>query len=269
MFGIFKPAPKPDYLVSAKEKLRDLVSLHLKTLALKRIAGISVDAYGTFDGSKWIAEAQYFIDKVLVPRLSIEETQALLSGGLNAIAQKLIEERVREECRRMHDAGEYDMTIQTLHPPDSKLKALTALRRESLKGTISSTGKVSRGLIIRQEPLDRILAGTKTWEMRSAHTKVRGTVALIRKGAKAIFGLAEIVDSRGPLSRADMLESIRYHAISPERLDSPEVVNYRFAWVLRNVRRLPRTINYLHKGGVIFVTLDEFAVAELSQFTDQ
>ena len=64
MFGLFKSKPTPDHLAGAKQKLRDLVSIHLKTLALKRQAGITVDAYGTANGSKWIAETQYLVDKV-------------------------------------------------------------------------------------------------------------------------------------------------------------------------------------------------------------
>lgn len=264
MFNIFKSASKQDILASAKQKLRALVTTHLKTLAIKRVAGITIDAYNNVDGSKWIAESQYFMDKVLLPLLSIEETKEILNAGMSAIAQELIEGPVRAECQRMHDTGEHDMTVRTLHPPESK--ATATLRSTMLPTGKSPDGVISRGLIIREEPLDRILNGAKTWEMRSAHTKIRGPVALIRKGSKAIFGIANIVDSRGPFSRAEMLESVRFHAITPSRLDSPEVSNYHFAWVLQNVHRLPRAINYQHKGGVIFVTLDELAIAELETY---
>lgn len=42
---------------------------------------------------------------------------------------------------------------------------------------------VSRGLIILPEPLRKILNGSKTWEIRSRATAVRGPVALIESGS--------------------------------------------------------------------------------------
>lgn len=162
MFSIFKSEPKPDYLATAKQKLRDLVTLHLKTLAMRRYAGISEDAYGNVDGSKWIAETQYFVDKLFSPRLSNEERQAVLNAGLSVIGQELIETPVRGECSRMHAAGEHDMTVRRLHPPDSKPRTTAAPRSGTLAGTSKPPGRVTRGLIIREEPLNRILSGTKT-----------------------------------------------------------------------------------------------------------
>ena len=264
MFNIFRSDSRPDHLAAAKHKVRELVALHLKTLAMQRHAGLSEDAYGKVDSSKWIAETQYFVDKLLLPQLSIGEVQAVLTAGLSSMAQEFIETPVREECRRMQAAGEHDMTIRRLHPTGSRSKESVSKRRETSGGANRSQtlGMVTRGLIIREEPLARILSGAKTWEMRSGATKVRGTVALIQKGSKAIFGVADIVDSRGPFSRLEMLESVQFHGIVAERLDDPGVANYRFSWVLKNVRRLPRQINYIHKGGVTFVTLDELAVSK-------
>ena len=266
MYLTLKPPSEPDYLAAAKQKLRQLVSTHLLTLAKRRVAGITVDAYGVIDASKWQAEVQYFLDKVLLPTLSINETQAVLDAGLNHVGQEMLEARVREECARLHTSGECNMTIRTLHPPDLASKRNSGVKRKSPDPYQGLTFPVVRGLIVREEPLERILAGTKRWEMRSSHTKIRGTVALIRKGSKAIFGVADIVDSLGELSRSQMLESVLQHGMSPERIDSPEASKYRFAWVLDNVRRLPQSIGYQHTGGVIFVNLDGHACAELAKF---
>lgn len=270
MFNIFKSnlqsKPQSEHLESAKQKLVALVAVHLKTLTLKRLAGISEDAYGTIDGSKWCAEMLYFLEKLFLPRLTAEEMQAVMSTGLSAIGQEFLETCVRLECGRMHDTGEYDMTVAIVHPPESSLKNAAASRPRSFKASPVPLGPVTRGLIIREDPLERILSGVKTWEMRGKSTKVRGTVALIKKGSKAVFGLADIVDSRGPLTRDEMLRSLRHHGIVEERLDSPELANYRFAWMLENVRRVPRQINYQHTGGVTFVTLDAFAVTELARY---
>jgi hypothetical protein len=92
----------------------------------------------------------------------------------------------------------------------------------------------------------------------------RETIALIQKGSTAIYGIADIVDSIGPLSRAQMIANEAKHRIEPSRLDSPEVAKYRYAWVLANVRRLRHTVPYVHKlGQVKFVGLDEMTVREI------
>jgi hypothetical protein len=40
-------------------------------------------------------------------------------------------------------------------------------------------GKVTRALIVLPEPLSAILRGTKTWEIRSRATRIRGHIALL------------------------------------------------------------------------------------------
>jgi hypothetical protein len=43
-----------------------------------------------------------------------------------------------------------------------------------------------RGLIIDEPWIGYIISGTKTWEMRSRNTAIRGSIGLIRKGAKTV-----------------------------------------------------------------------------------
>ncbi len=266
MFSFFKSSNNLAELESAKGKLQTVVAEHLRTLALKRAAGISIDSYGNVNGSRWNAETQYFIDKVILPKLTINETKAILHAGLSNIANEFIETTVRFECKRMHDSGEQDMTVPVVddiaHPKskENSIRGRTALRQDHVPGI------VSRGLIIREDPLESILSGRKSWEMRSEHTKVRGSIGLVKKGSKAIYGIADIVDSRGPLTRSELIQHVHLHGITLERIDNPEVAKYRFAWVLQNVRRLPTPVPYQHKGGVIFVTLDDYAVAEIAAF---
>ena len=117
---------------------------------------------------------------------------------------------------------------------------------------------ITKGLVIDAPPIDRILDGIKTWEMRSTATKVRGRVALIRKGSGTIVGTAEIVDCVGPLSPDQMLQNHERHRIDPARIRSGEVAKWKYAWVLANVRRLPAPVPYVHpSGAVIWVNLDE------------
>lgn len=258
----------PDYLGSAKQKFRDLVSLHLETLALKRRAGITVDAYGTVNAARWMGEAQYFVDKVVRPKMTTDEAAAIAAAGLSAIAQELLEEPVRAECARMHANGEHDMTVPVVHPPDVAQQHVGRAKARAREGQkAGSDYRITRGLIIRPEPLEQILSGRKTWEMRSNHTQVRGPIALIQKGSKSVLGVADIADSRGPLSDVERFSAAHLHGITPERLQQSEVAHYRYAWVMANVRRLARPIPYQHCGGVIFVTLDDYAAREVDAAT--
>ncbi|TIC80322.1 ASCH domain-containing protein [Crenobacter intestini] len=120
-----------------------------------------------------------------------------------------------------------------------------------------------KGLLIRDPWIEKILRGEKVWEMRSRETRERGWVALIKAGSGMVVGLARIVDCIGPLSGAQMLETQNRHGISAERL--PEVPQYRHAWVLSDVMRLPSPVAYQHKSGaVIFASLDAKARQQIA-----
>ena len=64
-----------------------------------------------------------------------------------------------------------------------------------------------RALIVRQPYADLIMTGQKTLEMRSRHTKVRGTIGIIPAGSGEIIGTVEIVNS-WDYSGEDGLKSI-------------------------------------------------------------
>src|SRR5882724_4942048 len=57
----------------------------------------------------------------------------------------------------------------------------------------------THALIIREEPLSKILAGTKTWEIRGSATKRRGRIALIQSKSGLVVGTCDLVDVVGPL----------------------------------------------------------------------
>ena len=121
-----------------------------------------------------------------------------------------------------------------------------------------------KGLVIDTPHIDNILSGRKTWEMRSTGTKVRGIVALIRKNSGQLFGPAEIRDSRGPLSKQQLLDSQSHHLMTPERIHSPDAAKYVHAWVVERARALARPIAYPHpSGAVIWVNLDDSVSAQV------
>jgi hypothetical protein len=114
-----------------------------------------------------------------------------------------------------------------------------------------------KALIIDTPHIDNILSGKKTWEMRSTPTKQRGLIGLIRKGSGLVVGIAEIVESKGPLARDDMLANLTRHLISRERIESGAVAKWKHAWVMSAARALARPVSYAHPAGaVIWVRLD-------------
>jgi hypothetical protein len=132
------------------------------------------------------------------------------------------------------------------------------LRDPVISNTVKKTNTIpTRGLIIKSPYIDRILAGTKTWEMRSTHTKVRGPIALIRKGSGQIIGMANLVDSKGPLSDQEKIDNINQHQISIERLQSGDTAKWNVAWILEKAQSLNSPVHYKHRNGaVIWVTLE-------------
>ena len=125
--------------------------------------------------------------------------------------------------------------------------------------------KIEKGLLIKSPAVDNILSGRKTSEMRSAPTKIRGTIGLIRSKSGTVIGVVDIVDCKGPFSKGELLQNESKHLITPERLDSPEVSKYKFAWVMANARLFSRPVPYRHPAGaVIWVSLEPQTSAAIS-----
>lgn len=125
---------------------------------------------------------------------------------------------------------------------------------------MSNYAGLSKGLIIKAPFIDWIMAGRKTWELRSKHTQVRGPIALIKQGTGTVVAVARLIESKGPLTDADMAGNFQNHAVAPDRLLLPEVQKYRFAWVLSDVKQLGRPVPYIHRSGaVIWAALDDAA----------
>jgi hypothetical protein len=117
----------------------------------------------------------------------------------------------------------------------------------------------THGLLIKEYWLDKILAGTKTWEIRSRATARRGPIALIQSKSGQVVGTCEVVDVVGPLTAAELNRNHRRAGFRTDRLHGPT-----YAWVLRGARRLPKPVRYRHpQGAVIWVKLDRGVVRAL------
>ncbi len=117
--------------------------------------------------------------------------------------------------------------------------------------------KIDTGLVVADPWIGMLLDGSKTWEMRSRNAKVRGWIALIRKGSGQVYGIARLVDVSGPLTTSEMAQSSDQHKIPASTYTVGEFSKHRFAWKMAEARRLTKPIPYTHKSGaVIWVKLD-------------
>jgi hypothetical protein len=141
----------------------------------------------------------------------------------------------------------FGASIQAVNPHGRA--ALSAL----LGDADPRTTKLTHGLLILKEPLDKILAGTKTWEIRGKATTRRGPIALIESKSGHVVGTCEVADVLGPLTLAELRTNAKRTGFQPNKL--PYETTY--AWVMRAARRLPRPVPYRHPvGAVIWVRLE-------------
>lgn len=114
------------------------------------------------------------------------------------------------------------------------------------------------GLMIRSPWIEKILSGSKTWEIRGKKTNVRGTIALIRSGTGRVYGTCELVDVIGPLSLDEMLDNLSRHCSPCDELTRGLPYPKTYAWILRNVRPLEKPLSYRHPpGAIIWVKLPD------------
>jgi hypothetical protein len=114
--------------------------------------------------------------------------------------------------------------------------------------------------LVLKEHLDKILAGSKTWEIRGKATAIRGPIALIESKSGEVVGVCDVVDVAGPLSLAELNRNERRTGFRTRKL--PYLATY--AWVLRNARRLRAPVPYRHpSGAVVWVKLAPAVIEKL------
>jgi len=120
---------------------------------------------------------------------------------------------------------------------------------------------ITHALQIMKEPIDKILAGTKTWEIRGTTTSRRGPIGLIQSKTGQVVGTCEVVDVVGPLSLKDLQRNEERTGSRPDQLYYQKT----YAWVLRNAHRLAVPIPFRHPhGAVIWIKLEPAVVASLN-----
>jgi len=112
------------------------------------------------------------------------------------------------------------------------------------------------GLLIRSPWIDRILDGSKTWEIRGNRTGKQGRIALIKSGSGTVVGVADLVGVTGPLRLAELVVNAQKAGFLQS--EAPKRLPYKrtFAWILNNPKRLEQPVAYVHpSGSVIWVSL--------------
>jgi hypothetical protein len=121
-----------------------------------------------------------------------------------------------------------------------------------------------KGLIIADPWIGYIISGTKTWEMRSRNTTVRGRIGLIRKGSKTVVGVADLVGTLPKLSLSDLTANIGKHQVSASEID--DKFKHNTAWVLQRAEQLRQPVPFRFPvGSVIWVNLDPAIAAMIER----
>ena len=124
---------------------------------------------------------------------------------------------------------------------------------------------MKRGLIIKTPWIDYILNGSKSWELRTKNSKIRGRIFLIRSGGD-IEGEIHISESIGPLEPQELLSNLdklqvsaeRINEISNDRKEGYKDGKDRYAWVLDSPMKYSNPVPYEKKpGAVIWVNLED------------
>lgn len=117
-----------------------------------------------------------------------------------------------------------------------------------------------KALIIRDPWVGLILEGSKTWEMRSRATRIRGRIALARQGSGLLVGTAELVEVRPPLTIEELLCTRHLHGIPLEQAHAVAADGWLVPWVLAGVRRFEVPLPYAHpRGAVTWVNVPDLS----------
>lgn len=156
----------------------------------------------------------------------------------------------------------FGASIQVVQPRGRAV--LRGLLGERATGSGEARGdqRITHGLLILKEPLDKILAGTKTWEIRGKATTRRGPIALIESKSGHVVGTCRVVDVVGPLTLAELRRNADRAGFKPSQLYYATT----YAWVIEDAKRLARPVPYRHPpGAVIWVRLAPGVVRKLKR----
>lgn len=119
---------------------------------------------------------------------------------------------------------------------------------------------IDSGLVIAPEWVAKILAGEKTWEIRSKTNSRVGRIALAKKGGPLVATCT--IAKSIPLRAEEFAMYFPKHQVSPKELWEFYGDRDVFAWPLSDVRPLDPPIKYQHPGGGSWVKLSPANVTD-------
>ena len=96
--------------------------------------------------------------------------------------------------------------------------------------------------------IEKILDGSKSWEIRLGRSHVRGLIG--QTGSGAVVGVADLADCIGPLKREQRIQNARRMGITVNEATArwPQDT---YAWVLSRKRWLSHPVCYVHPQAAI------------------
>jgi hypothetical protein len=122
---------------------------------------------------------------------------------------------------------------------------------------------ITIGLVIASPWIEKILAGEKSWEIRSTSNLRSERIALCEKGGP-IVATAVIAPSIR-IAPGDFDRYFDKHRVPADVLAELYGGDPVFAWPLSDVRRLDPPVEYEHVGGGSWVTLSAGSVREFER----
>lgn len=115
---------------------------------------------------------------------------------------------------------------------------------------LGDTILLMKALIIKPDPMKKILEGSKCWEIRRGRCHVRRLIGLIESCSGSVVAVAELADCVGPLTRALRLPNTRKMGMTVGEA-AERWPRDLYAWVLKKRRRLSNPVRYRHPNGAI------------------
>jgi hypothetical protein len=107
-----------------------------------------------------------------------------------------------------------------------------------------------KALVIKPVPMNKILNGSKSWEVRRGRCQIRGRIGLIESGSGTVVGIAELRDCVGPLTRKLRIQNAQHIGVTPKTAGQPWPRGL-YAWVLKRRQRLTKPVQYKHPNGIV------------------
>jgi hypothetical protein len=122
---------------------------------------------------------------------------------------------------------------------------------------------IDTGLVIDTPWIQKILAGTKTWEIRSKPNSRTGRIALCEKGGPIVA--TACIGQSISISAEEFHQHFDNHQVPIEKLHAFYGDRQVYAWPLSEVRNIEPPIRYRHPGGGSWVKLSEENVSQFER----